>query len=59
MVWGCMTAAGVGKLHFIEGIMITEKNQEILSTQMIPSARRLLGRRFIFQHDNDPKHSAK
>ena len=27
---------------------------------LLPSARKLkLGRKFIFQHDNDPKHTAK
>ncbi len=44
MVWGCMSAAGTGELQFIEGTM---------------SALRRLGRRAVFQHDNDPKHTSK
>ena len=59
MVWGCMAAKGVGQLSFIDGIMNAELYEEILSHKMLPSATQLLGRRFIFQHDNDPKHTAK
>ncbi|MCG8431896.1 MAG: transposase [Candidatus Omnitrophica bacterium] len=59
LVWGCMAASGVGNMQFIDGIMDAEYYEEILSTEMIPSARKLLGRQYIFQHDNDPKHTAK
>lgn len=59
MVWGCMAGCGVGNLHFIEGIMNAEMYEGILSTSMIPAAAKLLGRSYIFQHDNDPKHTAK
>ena len=31
---------------------------QILIRHMRPSARRLHGDNFIFQHDNDPKHTA-
>ena len=59
MVWGCMSAKGVGNLHFIEGIMNADVYLDILTTQMMPSAKKLMGRKYIFQHDNDPKHTAK
>lgn len=59
MVWGCFPAAGTGDLHIIEGIMNAAKYQQILQDHMLPSARRLIGRRFIIQQDNDPKHTAK
>ena len=58
MVWGCMSSQGVGDLHFIEGIMNAQMYCNILAKKMIPSLK-VLGRGAVFQHDNDPKHSAK
>ncbi len=58
MVWGCMSAAGTGELRFIEGTMNANMYYNILKQSMIPSLRRL-GRREVFQHDNDPKHTSK
>ncbi len=55
MLWGCMSAAGTVELQFIEGTMNANMYCEILKQSMIPSLRRL-GRRAVFQHDNDPKH---
>ena len=58
VVWGCMSAHGVGELHFIDGIMINaDMYYKILNAEMIPSHKHL-GREAIFQHDNDPNHSA-
>lgn len=60
MLWGCFSAAGPGRLVKIEGRMNAAKYTEILGDNLIQSARELrLGRRFIFQQDNDPKHTAK
>ena len=58
MVWGCMSAAGGGELHFIEWNMNSYMYCEILQQSMIPSPQKL-GRRAVFQHDNDPKHTSK
>ena len=58
MVWGCMSAAGVGELPFIEGNMNSNMYCEILQQRMIPSLQKL-GHRTVFQHDNDPKHTSK
>ena len=58
MVWGCMSATYVGELHFIEGNMNSNIYCEILQQSMIPSLQKL-GRRAVFQHDNDPKHTSK
>ncbi len=52
MVWGCMSAAGPGELQLIEGTMNANMYCDILKQSMIPSLRRL-GRRAVFQHDND------
>ena len=58
MVWGCMSAFGVGELHFIEGNMNSTMYCEILEQKMIPSLQKL-SCRAVFQHDNDPKHTSK
>ncbi len=52
MVWSCMSAAGTGELPFIEGSMNANMYCDILKQSMIPSLWRL-GRREVFQHDND------
>ncbi len=58
-VWGCFSYHGLGALHLIEGIMDKKIYKQILKDQMLPSARALFPRRnFIFQEDNDPKHSS-
>ena len=57
MVWGCMSASGVGELHFIEENMNSNMYCEILQQSMIPSLQKL-GRRAVFQHDNDSKHTS-
>ena len=41
IVWGCMSAAGVGELHFIEGNMNSNMYCEILQQSMIPSFQKL------------------
>ncbi len=45
-------------IQFIEGTMITNMYCDILKQSMIPSLRRL-GRRAVYQHDNDPKYTSK
>ncbi len=52
MVWGCMSASGTGELQFIERTMNANIYCDILKQSMIPSFRNL-GRRAVFQHDND------
>ena len=58
MVWGCMSAAGVGELYFTEGNMNSNMYWEILQQNMNPSPQKL-GSRVVFQHGNDPKHTSK
>ena len=53
-----MSAVGVGELYFIEGNMNSNMYCEILQQSMIPSLKKL-GRRVVFQHDNDSKHASK
>ena len=48
MVWGCMSAACVGELYFIEWNMNSNMYCEILQQSMIPSLLKLV-RRAVFQ----------
>ncbi len=60
MLWGCFSAAGTGRLVAIKGKMNAAKYRDILDENLLQSAQDLrLGRRFTFQQDNDPKHTAK
>lgn len=59
MVWGCMAASGVGKLVFIDGNMDRFLYKRILA-ENLEQSKDLLGlpNNFIFQQDNDPKHTS-
>ena len=57
LIWGCMSAQGVGHLHFNEGIVNAGMYCDILQKKMLSSLRRI-GRGAVFQH-NDPKHNAE
>ena len=60
MLWGCFAAGGTGALHKIDGIMRKEHYVEILKQHLKISARKLKLRcKWVFQMDNDPKHTAK
>lgn len=60
MLWGCFPAKGTGQLHRINGRMDGAMYRKILSDNFLPSSRKLkMGRGWVFQHDNDPKHTAK
>ena len=60
MLWGCFAAGGTGALHKIDGIMRQEHYVAILKQHLKTSVRKLkLGRKWVFQMDNDPKHTSK
>ena len=64
MLWGCFAAGGTGARHKINGIMREEKYVDILKQlkqlDLKTSIRKLkLGRKSVFQMDNDPKHTSK
>ena len=60
MLWGCFSANGTWRLHRVEGKMDRAKYKEILSEKFLASVSTLkMGRGWVFQHDNDPKHIAK
>lgn len=59
LVWGCMSWNGIGNLTFIDGIMNDQKYVDMLRANLASSAEKLeIKDTFIFQHDNDPKHTA-
>lgn len=58
-VWGCFSGCGVGPVRKIEGIMDQFQYKNILEETMIPYTDDHLPVTWIFQHDNDPKHTAR
>ena len=59
MVWGCMAARGVGRLHIVEGMVNADTYMNVLQTCMIPSAKQFFQGSFLFQYGNAPCHRAK
>ena len=60
MLWGCIAAGRTGALYKIDDIMRMENNVDILKQHLKTSVRKLkLGRKWVFQMDNDPKHTSK
>lgn len=59
MVWGCFSRDGIGPIHRVEGIMDGEGYKNIISEVMLPHAKTKMSRGWIFQQDNDPKHTSK
>ena len=60
-LWGCMTAEGPGYMCQIESILDKKLYQEILENELENTIEyyHLDRSKIIFQHDNDPKHTAK
>ncbi|EFA06521.1 Transposable element Tc1 transposase-like Protein [Tribolium castaneum] len=59
-LWGCFSWNGVGPLSFIEGNMdrFIYTYRDILQDVMLPYAEWEMPLRFIFQQDNDQKHTS-
>ncbi|KAL0164887.1 hypothetical protein M9458_040640 [Cirrhinus mrigala] len=55
MLWGSFYAKGTGQLHRIKGTMDGAMYRQILGENLLPSLK--MG--WVFQHDSDPKHTAK
>lgn len=58
IVWGSFSGSGVGSLVPVEGTMKKEDYLSILRDYAVPDGMRLIGKGFIFQEDNDPKHKS-
>lgn len=60
LIFGCISASGVGNFTFIEGTMDKRVYLNILREQFMLGIQKLvLEGSFMFQQDNDPKHRAK
>ena len=60
MLWGCFAAGGAGALDKIDGFMRKENYVDILKQHLKTSVRKLkLGHKWVFQMDNDSKHTYK
>ena len=56
-MWGCF--AGVTDLFRIQGTLNQHGYHSILQRYAIPSVLHLVGLSFVFQQDNDPKHTSR
>ena len=60
MVWASMSAHGPGPMRLVDGVMDQHQYRSILEETMLPAAETMFANRpWIFQHDNDPKHTAR
>lgn len=61
MIWGCMSVHGVGNLEIIDGALNAEYYCRILGSNLASSISKYGDdlNNFIFQHDNDPKHTSR
>ncbi|KAK3510621.1 hypothetical protein QTP70_011880 [Hemibagrus guttatus] len=60
MLWGCFSAKGPGRLICVKERMNGAMYCEILRKNLLPSARALkMKHGWVYQHDNDPKHTTR
>lgn len=59
MIWAGMTANGNGPICRVNGIMDQHIYVDILRNHLLPFANEKLAEDWIFQADNDPKHTSK
>ena len=60
MLWGCFAAGGTDARHKIDSFTRKENYVDILKQHLKSSVRKLkLGHIWVFQMDNDSKHTSK
>lgn len=58
MVWGIFSGFGIGPIVEINGIMNAAIYKNILNNNLLPYCETNLSPGWIFQHNNDPKHTS-
>jgi hypothetical protein len=60
MIWGCMAVHGPGFMCKLDGTMVKETYKSILQDELMATIDYydMNPAKVIFQHDNDPKHTA-
>ena len=59
MVWACFSYYGVGPIYWIKTIMDQHVYVDILENVMLPYAEEKMPLLWVFQQDNDPKHTSR
>lgn len=59
MVWGCFAYFGVGPIYHITGTMDQFQYLKILEEVMLPYTEKEMPLKWVFQQNNDPKHTSK
>ena len=59
MVWGCFSWYGVASIFRITDTMTRFEYKNILEDIMLPYAKENLPLRWVFQQDNEPKHTSR
>jgi hypothetical protein len=59
MVWGMFSSSGTSSLVRVEGRMDAALYKNILENNLLLFAKNKMGVDWIFQYDNDPKHTSK
>ena len=60
MIWGCFNDTQVGNLTIIDGKLTAAKYIELLNENLFQSIEKFgVDRAYVFQYDNDSKHTAK
>jgi len=61
MVWGSISSAGVGRLHFVNGTVTADVYIDILNNKLLPTIRDHHGspENCVFQDDSAPCHRAR
>ena len=58
-MWGAISTRGATPLCIFTGNLTKERYVDILNGHLLPTAQTLYENNWIFQHDNDPKHTAR
>jgi transposase len=58
-LWGAFSKSGVVGLHTFTGILNADRFQTIVKEHLFDNAAKVVGKFWVLQQDNDPKHTAR